>query len=347
MLRVVTIGTGWVSTHRHVPSLRRHPGVKLVGAVDHHAARAEDAGTRWRVPHATSLAEAPWARELDAVVIGTPPETHHGLVLDALARGLHVLVEKPFAMSPSQAREMIAAAARAGKVLAVVHNFQFARSVAAARRRIESGTAGDLKAVLGLQFSSHARRLPTWYKSLPLGLFYDEAPHLLYLVRSFAGELNIGHIHVSPSVRPDDATPRLVSATHEGRAVASVEMFFDTALSEWQLVLATSRETLVADIFRDILVRIPSDGGHGSGDILRTSLAVATGHFGGTIASGVKHLRGTLDYGNDEVVRRFVEAIRTGRPPQGISAQDGLAIVEAMAAVVGTATAGRSGSVAG
>jgi len=111
-------------------------------------------------------------------------------------------------------------------------------------------------------------------------------------------------------------------------------MFFDTAVSEWQLILMGTKETLLADIFRDILVRLPADRAHGARDILATSAWALGGHLWGTIGSGVRHLRGALDYGNDEVVRRFVTAMETGTAPEAISGADGLMVVSAMARVM-------------
>jgi hypothetical protein len=87
-------------------------------------------------------------------------------------------------------------------------------------------------------------------------------------------------------------------------------------------------------VFRDILVVLPSDGAHGARDILRTSAAAIRGHLGGTFASGVRLFSGRLPYGNDEVIRRFVQAVRTGASPDGISAGDGRRVVELQHAVL-------------
>jgi predicted dehydrogenase len=337
MLSVASIGTGWVTTNRHIPSLLRHSRVRLVGVIDRNEERGREAARRFGVEYSRDM-DAPWMRRVQAVTIGTPPETHHALVLEAIGRGMHVLTEKPFAMSPAEGREMVDAAERAGKILAVVHNFQFARSVSEARRRFRHGDAGELKSVFGLQFSNHARRLPSWYKQLPCGLFYDEAPHLLYLLKSFVPDFMPTNVHVARSLDAGDNTPRLVSTVHDrGTIVGAIDMFFDSALSEWQLVLMGSRETLIADIFRDILVRLPADNRHEGRDVLRTTASAVFGHLAGTITSGIGHVRGTLDYGNDEVIRRWVGAIETGVEPEGIAARDGLAVIEAMARVVDAA----------
>jgi hypothetical protein len=81
------------------------------------------------------------------------------------------------------------------------------------------------------------------------------------------------------------------------------------------------------DVFRDIYVRIPNDGAHTSWPVLRTSLAATWGHWVEHLASGPRHLAGTLRYGNDEVFRRFAAAVRAGREPDAIGAGDALAVL--------------------
>lgn len=336
MTRIVAVGCGWVTLHRHIPAIRGTVGLELAGVVDRDAARARDSGTRLRVPHATSL-DDPALGAFDAVSIGTAPMAHHGVAMRALALGKHVITEKPFAMTVAEADEMIAEADKRGRILAVVHNFQFARSVAAARRIAESGKYGRLRGVIGLQLSNERRRLPVWYRTLPGGLFYDEGPHLIYLVRAFLGDVEVAHVSAIRGGDPDDATPRLVEASFEtgaGGPFGALQMSFAAALSEWQLVVLLERATLVCDIFRDILVRFPDDGLHVPGQILRTSFAGSLGHWRGVVTSGARYLAGRLDYGNAEVFRRFGQAVATGTRPVGISAQDGRAVVAALHRII-------------
>ncbi|HET9830477.1 MAG TPA: Gfo/Idh/MocA family oxidoreductase, partial [Vicinamibacterales bacterium] len=80
------------------------------------------------------------ARELmgkvDAVTIAVPTELHHELTLSFLSAGVSVLVEKPMARDLDEAEGMIAAAARAGTVLAVGHTERFNPAVAVAREHL-------------------------------------------------------------------------------------------------------------------------------------------------------------------------------------------------------------------
>jgi len=330
--RVVAVGCGWVTTHRHVPSIRRTPGLTLAGVVDRDVARASAAGRAFGVPSAASLADLRLG-EFDAVSIGTSPMSHAAAVSEALALGKHVIVEKPFAMSVVEADMLLAQADAAGRCLAVVHNFQFARSVRAARAAVASGRYGALRGIVGLQLSNPRRRLPPWYPTLPGGLFYDEAPHLFYLVRSFLGDRTVAGSQFVPSADPGDRTPQLAFirfAAEPGEPFGSLQMSFVAALSEWQLIVLCERATLVCDIFRDILVTLADDGRHAPRQILGTSFRASAGHWGGVVRSGLGFMRGRLDYGNDEVFARFSHAIATGIPPDGITGRDGRAVVAAM-----------------
>ena len=77
----------------------------------------------------------------------TPPPTHCALTLAALAAGRHVLLEKPLATSLAEAREMIAAADRAGRFVMVSQNYRMRPPVEAARQFVRSGALGALVAV--------------------------------------------------------------------------------------------------------------------------------------------------------------------------------------------------------
>ena len=332
MIRIVAVGCGWVSLHRHIPAIRADPAYRLVGVVDRDREKARRAAQELGIAHAAAL-DDPALGEFDAVSIGTAPMSHHELVMAGLALGKHVITEKPFAMSVAEADEMVARAKERKLMLAVVHNFQFARSVAAARRAVTEARYGPLRGVVGLQLSNDRRRLPEWYKTLPGGLFYDEGPHLMYLARAFLGDTPIVSANTLAGPDASDHTPRLVDvtfATGPDRPFGALHMNFAAALSEWQLLVLCDRATLVCDIFRDILVTLRDDGKHRPGQILRSSIAGTLGHWAGVATSGLRFATGRLDYGNAEVFRRFARAIDEGVAPSGISGEDGRAVVAAL-----------------
>lgn len=85
--------------------------------------------------------------DLDAVVIASPTATHYRLTKAALARGLHVLVEKPLAPSVAEAEELACLAAEARRVLLVGHVFLFHEGIRTVKRLIDAGELGRIQYV--------------------------------------------------------------------------------------------------------------------------------------------------------------------------------------------------------
>ena len=332
---IALMGLGWVGTHRHAKAIARNPDFRLVGVVDRNADRARMIGEELNVPHISHADRIPnvtWLQEAAAITIATPPNLHCELTIDALARGLHVLTEKPFAMQRHEGQLMAQRARDTGKILAVTHNFQFSRSAQCLAHDMDSGRLGRLSRIHAVQLSNPRRRLPSWYETLPAGLFYDESPHLLYLIRRFApGALELAQTTILPS-RHGANTPSLVQARYrcagaEGEFPVTLDMHFDAPLSEWHLIVYGEDAMGVVDIFRDIYLRLPNDGLHVTGTVLRSSLLATTQHWFQHFTSGIQHLLGKLDYGNNEIYRRFAEAIRTGKAPIGMDAEAALDVL--------------------
>jgi scyllo-inositol 2-dehydrogenase (NADP+) len=341
-IRTAIVGLGWVGTHRHLPAVSGNSDFELVGLADARPGRAKDLADRFKLKHsieAHCLSEIPWLDEVELIVIATPPTLHAPLALEALAAGKHVLTEKPFAMNVADGELMVAAERSAQRTLAVVHNFQFARSVIRLERDLAAGRLGRVQGLWGCQLGNPGRRLPKWYAELPLGLFYDESPHLLYLLRRFGGrELALSAVDMGP-LRAATGTPATVNARFTavagGQQVPAVlSMFFEAPLSEWYFAVLGERALGVVDIFRDIYVRLPNDGAHSASTIVRTSLAGTAGHWLGTLTSGLRLLGRRLHYGNDVLYQRLATAIREGKPATDIAGADALAVLKLQHAII-------------
>jgi len=117
-LKVGVFGAGALGRH-HVRILGSLPGVERIGFYEPResvaAAVADEHGAR-AFASADEL-----AAEIDAAVVAVPTVAHADLGESLLGRGIHILVEKPIAASLEEADRLIAAAASAGRVLAVGH----------------------------------------------------------------------------------------------------------------------------------------------------------------------------------------------------------------------------------
>ncbi len=325
---IVCAGAGWATGERHLPALTRDPRVRVVGIVDGHLDRAQALAARFNIPHTGTSLDESWAAGARALTIGAPPWQHGELVQVALDRGWDCLCEKPFVLPAARAIELASLARERDTVLATVHNFQFSRAGARLFELVETGKLGTLEAVYGFQLSNHRRRLPHWYRDLVGGLFVDEAAHLLYLFRRILGKLEPRTV----DARLDGQEIRDINATFDHESIwASLSMGFNASVSEWQLVVVGSEAVAAFDIFRDLLVVVRNDRGHVARDVLRSSAAMVGGHVAGFAASGLRMVRGRLSYGNDEVVRRFVDAVEGDRDRiRWMTADDGAAVVSCL-----------------
>ncbi|WP_461164562.1 Gfo/Idh/MocA family protein [Arthrobacter sp. R4-81] len=124
-LRVGIIGTGGIA-HAHADALSTQENVELAVAVDLDPGRSQEFAAKWSMQRtAPDLRTAAANGELDLVVICTPPASHMGLALEALAMDLHVVIEKPPALSLEQMNTLIKAEAASRGSVSCVFQHRF------------------------------------------------------------------------------------------------------------------------------------------------------------------------------------------------------------------------------
>ncbi|HYL71921.1 MAG TPA: Gfo/Idh/MocA family oxidoreductase [Candidatus Dormibacteraeota bacterium] len=134
-IRAAVIGVGYLGRF-HAQKYAQAQGCELVAVAD---SRPEVAGAVAAELNTAAVADY---RELlgrvDAVSVVTPTPAHFAIARDFLAAGAHVLVEKPITDTPEQARELIARAAQARRVLQVGHLERFNAAILAAEPHLHS-----------------------------------------------------------------------------------------------------------------------------------------------------------------------------------------------------------------
>src|SRR5580658_4412372 len=147
--KAAVFGAGFVG-RVHIEGLRRLGNVEVAAVVAVTDAEAAQLGEQLNIPRSSSDYRAVLAdASLDAVHICTPNALHFPMAMDALQAGKHVLCEKPLAVSAEQARQMVAAAAEAGKRNCTFHNLRYYPMVQQMRRMREAGDLGEILIVQG------------------------------------------------------------------------------------------------------------------------------------------------------------------------------------------------------
>lgn len=147
--RWAVLGTGVVS-RKFALGLRALPGagrVEIVASRD--AGRAERLAASVGAPRTATYARAVADPGVDAVYVATPPSEHEAHALLALSAGRPVLVEKPFAMDGASARRIADQARSSGIFCMEAMWTRFLPLMAQVRRRIASGTLGELRGLDG------------------------------------------------------------------------------------------------------------------------------------------------------------------------------------------------------
>ncbi len=138
---VIGLGMG----RGHARGYHSHPQADLVAICDPDESRLRDVQVELDVPRTYTDAEAMFAAEdLDGVSIAVPNKFHASLSIAALRHGLHVLCEKPMAMTVKEAEAMNAAATKAGRNLMINFSFRFTDASYALKKQVDAGVVGDI-----------------------------------------------------------------------------------------------------------------------------------------------------------------------------------------------------------
>jgi predicted dehydrogenase len=143
-MRIGLVGYGAGGRWFHAPYIDAAAGIELVGVVTRSPERIAGLhAERPGMPVYASLTEL-LAAGVDAVAITTPPQTRHELVLEAIAAGVHIVADKPFATSAGSAAELGAAADAAGVRLSVFHQRRADADIVTLKQVLDSGELGPV-----------------------------------------------------------------------------------------------------------------------------------------------------------------------------------------------------------
>jgi UDP-N-acetyl-2-amino-2-deoxyglucuronate dehydrogenase len=193
-LKTALVGTGKVA-ELHAAALRSLPESEFVAACGRPSAKLDAFGARHGVPVFHSVEEMIGRAGVQALCICTPHPNHAAPAIAAASAGVHVLVEKPMAVSLEECDRMIAAARAAGVVLSVVSQRRFYPACRRIRRALDSGRLGapvlGTAVVLGWRDEAYYRSDPwrgTWAEEGG-GVLVNQAPHQLDLLLWYMGEV--------------------------------------------------------------------------------------------------------------------------------------------------------------
>jgi predicted dehydrogenase len=173
--RIAVAGAGAFGRN-HLRVIHQSERVELVGVFDIDSQRAAQAAEPYGCAVFGSLEEL--GRSASAAVVATPTVTHSEVGCALIEMGLDVMVEKPIAHTPAAARDLVAAAARRGRILQVGHLERFNPAIIA------------LEAAIGKPLFFEVHRLSEFSpRSLDVDVVLDLMIHDIDIVLSLTREI--------------------------------------------------------------------------------------------------------------------------------------------------------------
>jgi UDP-N-acetylglucosamine 3-dehydrogenase len=236
-LRVGVIGVGVMGSN-HARVLAELPGVEFVGVADPDRAQAHS------VAQALGCAEFPdfaslLEQDVEAVTIAAPTHVHHEIALACIARGIHVLVEKPIASTITEGRAIVAAARRAGVTLMVGHVERFNPAVQAIKDALRGE---DILSIAITRVGPFPPRMSN------VGVVIDLAVHDIDLIRWFTdSEIIEVQPQLSSAVAEREDIALLQFRTSSG-VLAHINTNWLTPFKARDVQVATRRKYVMADL---------------------------------------------------------------------------------------------------
>jgi len=295
-LRVGVVGVGVMGSN-HARVLAELPGVDFIGVADPDVAQAHSVAQALgcaEFPEFTSLLDA----GVDAVTIAAPTHVHHEIALACIARGVHVLVEKPIASTIEEARAIVAAARRAGVLLMIGHVERFNPAVQAIKDALRGE---DILSIAITRVGPFPPRMSN------VGVVIDLAVHDIDLIRWFTDSEIV------------EVQPQLSSAVAEREDIALLQ--FRTASG----VLAHINTNWLTP-FKTRDVQVATRRKYVMANLLTREVTECFG-FQPDGAYSMRH----LPVGHAEPLRAeiaaFVAAVRSGTAP-AVTGEEGVASLE-------------------
>lgn len=145
-MRIAIVGAGAITKLGHLPVALAEPQVKVTAIVDRDQARAAALAQAHGVPHVfTDYMDI--VGKTDAAIVALPHNLHAPVSSALLRKGIHVLVEKPMAITTAECDDMLHAAEEGKAVLAVGHMRRFLASTKLVKNLITAGLLGEIRSV--------------------------------------------------------------------------------------------------------------------------------------------------------------------------------------------------------
>ncbi len=187
-IRIIVLGFGrW--GQRWIQNLKADPNYEIVGIVCRHSSNIESVCQQNNIIEQlcfTSIEEALEQVNPNAALLVVPPEKHFPIAMQCMEAGLHILSEKPLAVSMKEAFALFQAARRYNRHFMVSQDYRWQPSIQTLRNLISSRTIGEICYIIYCHFQALHRG--GWREQMGQVLLEDMAIHHFDILRYITGK---------------------------------------------------------------------------------------------------------------------------------------------------------------
>ncbi|HEX5716894.1 MAG TPA: NAD-dependent epimerase/dehydratase family protein [Thermoanaerobaculia bacterium] len=253
-IRAAVVGAGYVAAF-HIEAMAGVPGLEIAAVCDPDLERARALAQRWGIPAAVASIEELAALDVHVAHVLTPPDLHVRVTRQLLEAGIGAFVEKPFALSSRDARELAELAAARGIPLGVNHNNLHHPAFTRLLGWVRAGRIGRVEHVricLSVPLAQlDAGDFSHWMFRSPENIVFEQAPHPLSQLHALIGRVREAHTTLlgTRELHPGQIFHDrwLVAATGE-RGTAEIYMSFGRPFHRWTLEVLGTDGSAEADL---------------------------------------------------------------------------------------------------
>ena len=214
-LNAAVLGAGFMAT-THMRNLLKFPEITIVAVCD---TSIEGANAMKDIaPDITPYDDFDKmlaGEKIDILYVCIPPFAHNGQVEKAAAKGIHILLEKPIALTVERGESMLQSVEDAGVITHVAYHMRYGRAAQELKKLIETGVAGK-PTLFDARYECNSLHSDWWrQKSMSGGQVFEQVIHLYDLAVNYLGE-------------PDAVSGYIANLAHTDVADYKVE---DTSIS--------------------------------------------------------------------------------------------------------------------
>jgi len=322
-MNLAIVGCGMVA-NEHLKALKRVNGISVVALCDKDEETVNRMSKKWNIRSSyTDYSKMMNDQDLSIVSILTPPQAHVPVALEAIKRGINVVMEKPLTPSSGEARPLLDALKQSKVKLTVDHTMLFSRAMDGLTSLLRRGELGE---VLGaaIQYlctpdDSMAANQNHWSHSLPGGRFGEMLPHPIYAIQAVIGNDLVPDRVATwkrgkyPWMAHDEL--KVLFRNEKTQTWGDMYVSFNSIRPVINLVAYGTRRIVVVDVINQTLMELGKRG-LGRLDSAQDLITQSGSLLRSTISNATRFLSlSTLEYPLQNMYRSFVTNISSGTEP--------------------------------